>query len=139
MKRRIADLAVLVIVVFVASCTHLRSFADLPRTEGVEIEECLIDFSQKMAALPPDRLSGLNRDKFFAILAPDYPSDKTCLTRVAAYPVFVRPEGGSYIITVCEKQRQWALFEDDGATLDRVDRAFVREGKEVHCPVEATR
>jgi len=136
MKQAIASLsAMLMIAAMATSCAHARSFADLSPTEGVEIEECLIDFSQKMAAVPADRLSNLDRDKFFALLAPAY-SDRTCLTRVMAYPILAQSEGQSYVLTACEKQRQWALFEDNGTTLDRVDRAFVREGREVQCPVK---
>ena len=134
MNRTVMKLATLLVIsIAVASCIHVHAFSDLPRTEGAEIEECLIDFSQKMAAVPPEQLSNLDRDKFFAVLDPAY-SDRTCLTRAMAYPIQVRSNGQSYVLIVCEKGKHWVLFEDDGRTIDRVDRAYVREGKEVSCP-----
>lgn len=135
MSRIMMKLATLLLIsIAVASCTYVHAFSDLPRTEGAEIEECLIDFSQKMAAVSPDQLLSLDRDRFFAVLEPAY-SDRTCLDRVMAYPIQVRSEGQSYVLTVCEKGRRWLLFEDDGRTIDQVDRAYVREGKKVSCPI----
>lgn len=125
--------AVLIIAALSEACAAPRQFSEVPRTEGAEIEECLIDFSQKIAAEPPASLSGLDADKFFALLAPY--ANQSCLRRVRAYPVLVRETGTSYVLTVCDKQRQWVLFEDDGATLDKVDHAFVRDGVEVKCPL----
>jgi hypothetical protein len=124
---------VLAIATFPGACAAPRQFSDVPRTEGTDIEECLIDFSQKMAAEPVASLSGLDAEKFFALLAPY--ADQSCLRRVRAYPVMVRQAGTSYLLTVCEKGRRWVLFEDDGATLDKVDHAFVRDGVEVKCPL----
>jgi hypothetical protein len=124
---------VLVLAAFSGACAAPRQFSEVPRTEGAEVEECLIDFSQKMAAEPPASLSGLDAEKFFALLAPY--ADQDCLRKVRTYPVGVREYGRSYLLTVCDKHRQWVLFEDDGATLDKVDHAFVRDGVEVKCPL----
>ncbi len=95
------------------ACSHVQSFADLPPTAGADVEERLFDFSRKLAAVPPNRLSCIDGEQFFALLAVDSLSDTTCLGRVSKYPVVVRQAGGSYTVTVCEKERRWVLFEND--------------------------
>jgi hypothetical protein len=126
-------IATVLVCAISAACARPRQFSEVPRTEGTDIEECLIDFSQKMAAEPPASLAGLDANKFFTLISPYASQD--CLRRVRAYPVTVRPAGTSYLLTVCDKCRRWVLFEDDGATVDKVDHAFVRDGIEMKCPL----
>lgn len=121
-----------------AACPRGGTFADLPATMGAETEECLVDFAKKIEGhrlaegpLP----AGLDASQFFRLLAPDYP-DQTCLRRVQAFPVQVEPRGESYRLVLCDPTRRWALYEDWGETLDRVDHPYVRQRVEVACPLK---
>ncbi len=121
-----------------ASCRTVPTFADLPATTGAETEECLIDFSKKIQGhtladgpLP----ANLDAAGFFRLLDADYP-DKTCLQSVQAYPVKVVEQEGSYRLFLCDTERRWVLYEDWGGTLDRVDHPYIRERKEVACPLK---
>ncbi len=139
LNRRRGPLVLLLIgSLLLASCHAARSFADLPPTAGAETEECLIDFSKKIQGhtladgpLP----ANLDAARFFRLLDADY-SDKTCLRTVQAYPVMVVPQDGSYRLFLCDPQRRWVLYEDWGGTIDRVDHPYIRERKEVACPLK---
>ena len=135
--RRATLVPFLIASLILASCQTVRTFADLSPTTGAEAEECLIDFSKKIKGhtlsdgpLP----AALDAARFFRLLEPDY-SAKTCLRTVQAYPVEVGPRDDSYALYLCDKQHRWVLYEDLGATLDRVDRPYVRERIEVTCPL----
>jgi hypothetical protein len=129
-------LVLAVLGALLAACQSVRLFADLPKTEGAETEECLIDFSQKMQGhlLSAGPLPAtLDAEQFFRILDPYY-TDKACLRTVQAYPVQVVPKGESYALSLCDTGRHWVLYEDWGDTMDRVDRPYVREQLAVPCP-----
>ncbi len=124
--------------IFLASCQTVHTFADLSSTTGAETEECLIDFSKKIAChtlsdgpLPAD----LDAAQFFRMLDPDYP-DKTCLRTVQAYPVKVVRKDDSYLLFLCDKESRWVLYEDWGVTIDQVDRPYIRERREVACQLK---
>ncbi len=124
--------------VLLASCQTVHTFADLPPTAGAETEECLIDFSKKIRGhtLTDGPLPAvLDAARFFRLLDPDYP-DKTCLRAVQAYPVKVIAIEDSYVLFLCDPGRRWVLYEDRGATIDRVDHPYIRERKEVACPLQ---
>ena len=133
----IALVTLLTGTLLLAACQTVRTFADLTPNTAAEAEECLIDFSKKIKGhtladgpLPAD----LDAARFFRLLEPDYP-DKTCLRAVQTYPIKVIPQDDSYILFLCDAEKRWALYEDWGKTTDRVDHPYVRDRKEVSCPV----
>lgn len=119
---------------FTISCSSLEPSLR-PSDQGAEVEEYLIDFSKKIEGrrilgeqLPPD----LDAEKFFAILAQDY-QDGKFIDRVREYPVRVLPDGESYILILCDRDRKWILFKDLGRTIDKVDYPYGRQGIRIPC------
>ncbi|MBP1695313.1 MAG: hypothetical protein H6Q41_501 [Deltaproteobacteria bacterium] len=100
------------------------------RNEVDELEKYLIEFSihLKDKDLPVD----LDVQKFFSLLAAGYPHQDH-IEKVKQYPVKVRREGRSYVLTVCDKQSEWMLYKDLGETTHTVDNIYDPEERTVRC------
>ena len=114
-------------------CSHCSR--EIDSKEVSEIEEYLIDFSKKIegyrlqtGSLPPD----LDANKFFSILEIYYP-DKKIIDVVKKYPVRVFRKGESYVLILCDKGSESALYKDLGSTITYIDFPYYREGKKVPC------
>jgi len=95
-----------------------------------ELEKYLIDFSKALKGknIP----SRLNRDKFFKLLEENY-QRKEIIDAVKKYEVIAENRDKSYLLTICDKQRKWRLYKDDGETLDFVDYPYWPEGEQIEC------
>lgn len=127
-RKRLILLAWFTAAFFIASCYSGQS-------QVADLDDCLVDFSQKIkghqlqqGALPPD----LDAKMFFSILD-SYYQDKECLKNVMAYPVRVRAEADSYILTLCDKDSEFACYKDLGNTTHFVDFPYYRQQELVPC------
>jgi hypothetical protein len=100
------------------------------RSEVDELEKYLIEFSTHLKGkdLPVD----LDAQKFFSFLEAGYPYQDH-IEKVKQYPVKVRRKGGSYILTLCDKQSEWMLYKDLGETTHVVDNIYDPEERTVRC------
>jgi hypothetical protein len=100
------------------------------RSEVDELEKYLIEFSihLKDKDLPAD----LDAQKFFSLLEAGYPHQDP-IEKVKQYPVKVRRERGSYVLTLCDKQSEWMLYKDLGETTHMVDNIYDPEERTVRC------
>jgi hypothetical protein len=122
-------------LISLASCYWFQHPHDIDADEVGGLEEYLIDFSKKIeghkllsGGLPPD----LDSQKFFAILD-QYYSDKKILLEVKKYPVKVYAQGESYVLILCDKNSQFALYKDLGETITFIDYPYWREKKKEPC------
>jgi len=100
------------------------------RSEVRELEKYLIDFSIHLKG--KDLPANLDAQKFFSLLETVYPH-QDIIEKVKQYPVKVRREGKSYVLTLCDKQSEWMLYKDLGETTHMVDYILEPEGLMVQC------
>jgi hypothetical protein len=127
-------LTVVIAVLFSACSLWTQSTATDREIAG--IEEYLIDYSKKIegyrlthGSLP----ANLDAEKFFSMLDKYYQAKPEIISDVKKFPVFVRNDGQSYLLVVCDKDSRLALYRDSGKTTDKVDNAYWREGRQVPC------
>jgi hypothetical protein len=89
--------------------------------EADELEKYLIEFSISLKG--KDLPANLDAQKFFSLLETVYPH-QDIIEKVKQYPVKVRREGKSYVLTLCDKQSEWMLYKDLGETTERVDNIY---------------
>jgi hypothetical protein len=94
------------------------------------LEGYLVEFSKRLEGrkLPPN----LDAEKFFALLAPYY-RDSKILEKVKEYPVKVSNDGDSYLLTLCDKESEVRLYQDQGKTTRFVDKPYWPQRKIVAC------
>ncbi len=100
------------------------------RREVDELEKYLIEFSIHLKGkdLPVD----LDAQQFFSLLEAGYPY-RDHIEKVKQYPVKVQRKGGSYVLTLCDKQSEWMLYKDLGETTHIVDNVYDPEERTVRC------
>jgi hypothetical protein len=101
-----------------------------------DLEGYLIDFSKALKGkeIPPD----LDRDKFFNLLEKHYPR-REIIDAVKKYELKTQNRDESYVVTICDRQRQWCLYKDYGETIDYVEYPYWPEGIQVECTNPALR
>jgi hypothetical protein len=100
------------------------------RSEVDELEKYLIEFSIHLKG--KDLPANLDAQKFFSLLEAVYPH-RDNIEKVKQYPVKVRREGKSYVLTLCDKQSEWMLYKDLGETTHIVDNIYDPEERTVRC------
>jgi len=100
------------------------------RSEVDELEKYLIEFSIHLKG--KDLPAKLDTQKFFSLLETVYP-DKDIIEKVKQFPVKVKREGKSYVLTLCDKKSEWILYKDSGETTHIVDYILAPEGLMVAC------
>ena len=109
---------------------ELASQSGLNSRELDDLEEYLIDFSKALKGkeIPP----GLDTDKFFNVLEKHYPHQEIINT-VKKYEIKAENKDESYVVTICDRQRQWCLYKDYGETAEFVEYPYWPEGIQVAC------
>lgn len=100
------------------------------RSEVDELEKYLIEFSVYLKG--KDLPANLDAKKFFSLLEGVYPH-QDIIKKVKQYPVKVRREGKSYVLTLCDKESEWMLYKDLGETTHTVDYILGPEGLMAAC------